>query len=500
MEHSHHEESIDHICENCSILLCKECLKSHQENGHVVVDYVQSVKDGYNRAIENNVILENSINEKVKRKFLVEDSFKKVTSENNTNTSTIDRYFRELHDLLHVKEVELKRELKSYQDENYETYCTLLSKLDYEIKQSQIIQNHLKSSLDPLSQSKVTNMEFLNNVKEVLTPLQSTQGEVESQSFTQSTFTNEPIGDIIKATENLSLKNSSIYLNTDDLIIRITPKSIETFDIVNQYIEKNQYVKTPHQSEGYFFYQNAFIKNDIYIFYQSKYFHFNTKDPNSFQEFPFALNNTYNSRALSTIYDGKDSIYILGGYSNQIGIVDTIYRFNIYTKLFQLLDSTLLCKGYWLSLSLNGRYIYIIGGWGRKPNDVIIGFLNRIDQLDTDTGEIKNLKTEFQGIPTDSVMCGCYQPSTNKFYFYTKHIHEFYEYDLQLNESTKLAKPPTASTFCCKLAISKNTIYLISGGPIHMYNTQKNVWAQCKNSFNFNEHKFEEEFISLQYN
>ncbi|KYQ91624.1 actin binding protein E [Tieghemostelium lacteum] len=129
-----HLKESDMYCRECAAVLCKKCLKSHHK--HTIIDIDDLFVEVVNQSGEIER-LKKSIMEKESDKVLIQKTFTKdIQEEHDKEIESISKYFRDLHDQLHVKEVELKRELNSYHDDNTEKLVECLSKLDMEIQHS----------------------------------------------------------------------------------------------------------------------------------------------------------------------------------------------------------------------------------------------------------------------------------------------------------------------------------------------------------------------------
>ncbi|KYQ92439.1 hypothetical protein DLAC_06419 [Tieghemostelium lacteum] len=125
-----HIKSQDIYCRDCKVTFCLKCISSHKAHDTLDIDdYYEEIKKNIESINSKfNEQLVEIENEKVSQSSHFQ---KEITKQYEGQLLLVDALFRELHDQLHIKQVDIKRELKSYYDENIEKYTMLISKLDH---------------------------------------------------------------------------------------------------------------------------------------------------------------------------------------------------------------------------------------------------------------------------------------------------------------------------------------------------------------------------------
>ncbi|KYQ89007.1 FNIP repeat-containing protein [Tieghemostelium lacteum] len=100
----------------------------------------------------------------MKRK-LKKNIFRMITTQYEKQVELVDKVFRELHDQLHLKQVDIKRELKSHLEENSEKHTMEISGLDNDITQLTDIINTL--STDQKVKSENQNIDKVKLVYQI---------------------------------------------------------------------------------------------------------------------------------------------------------------------------------------------------------------------------------------------------------------------------------------------------------------------------------------------
>ncbi|KYQ92052.1 meprin and TRAF domain-containing protein [Tieghemostelium lacteum] len=157
-----HKSTIDMYCKECNKFICLKCFKNHlshaTNNIMVITDLVEErpkiiedlrifSKETEHKKIQNDEIFKSSVQDPYDQNFL-----------------KISNYFRSVHDALHFKEVELKRELSSHYDENRENYIKLVSKMEHDIKNSNILFKELKINQNMNNNSNNSSSSNNNNI------------------------------------------------------------------------------------------------------------------------------------------------------------------------------------------------------------------------------------------------------------------------------------------------------------------------------------------------
>ncbi|KYQ91625.1 hypothetical protein DLAC_07397 [Tieghemostelium lacteum] len=148
-----HLKTPDVYCKTCSVILCPKCVQPHQKHINISTDKLYSEITNNSGDIQR---LSSMIKDKENEKILIQETYKKEIKEvHDKEIENISKFFRDLHDLLHFKEVEIKRELNSYQDENSETLVINITKLDQDIQISNEFMRDLNSHKDQPNADKL---------------------------------------------------------------------------------------------------------------------------------------------------------------------------------------------------------------------------------------------------------------------------------------------------------------------------------------------------------
>ncbi|KYQ93969.1 hypothetical protein DLAC_04860 [Tieghemostelium lacteum] len=128
-----HIKSQDLFCIDCVVTLCSKCLSGHKLHDTIDID---DFYDEIKHHKDDNKNIAQLLKELEQEKTNQQNNYhKEVEIQYEKQINLIDKKFRELHDLLHFRQVDIKRELKSQYDDNSEKYAILLSQLDYQILQ-----------------------------------------------------------------------------------------------------------------------------------------------------------------------------------------------------------------------------------------------------------------------------------------------------------------------------------------------------------------------------
>ncbi|KYQ92440.1 hypothetical protein DLAC_06420 [Tieghemostelium lacteum] len=118
------------FCKDCKAALCLSCLNLHNKHDTIYID------DFYEEIQENAQSIRSKstqyCTEIESDKYIQSSHFQKeITKQYEDEISLVDKLFNELHDQLHFKQMDIKRELKSYFDDNIEKHTMFISELDY---------------------------------------------------------------------------------------------------------------------------------------------------------------------------------------------------------------------------------------------------------------------------------------------------------------------------------------------------------------------------------
>ncbi|KYR00407.1 hypothetical protein DLAC_03159 [Tieghemostelium lacteum] len=129
-----HLKIIDLYCRDCRKSFCVKCLSTHKHHDIIEMDeYLDEIKSDLQ---EKEKITQESLDYIINERNLIESEYKELVLKHfDSQFELIEKVFRDLHDQLHVKQIEIKREFQSYLDDNNVKYSEHLSLLEDYIKQ-----------------------------------------------------------------------------------------------------------------------------------------------------------------------------------------------------------------------------------------------------------------------------------------------------------------------------------------------------------------------------
>ncbi|KYQ91611.1 Kelch repeat-containing protein [Tieghemostelium lacteum] len=493
-------------CSSCMCLVCSRCFSGHLQHQVGSLDdiYEDVLKEIKTVASDIKTAITQKTEEKEKNKVIFETS---ITTHYDNQLSTITDYFRNLHDSLHYKEVELKRELKSYHDDNIQYYTEQLSKLDNQISEShQFIQRISNSNLPTenvelnikfdLIQSYFSSKKIFKEKNEI--------GTAETETQTKNQDKQEELDKyqiyFLKATEtNSNTLLDSLFLQKSKSkgtrIIVFGERGTEIFTRGRDSIY-NKTLLLPHgspnecsmQKNTYYMYQSNSFADKTYCFFKNNFWELNHDDAKP--RWIIRASPIPHS-ALSTIYDGVDSIYIFGGFDGLTSThLNSIWRFNVKTEKFELLPCTLPVAGCVFSLSVHENKIYVVGGYGKAYG----GAIDRIDVLDTTTKTVTNICIlKDVGFPIKLSFVGVYVHKLNCVYILDE--NRFYQYSLETKQLVKIYDLSTINIIGpsqyhkAKFYYDgDNTLHLFTSASkdLYTYNISENTWSKPITFIKFN--------------
>ncbi|KYQ92941.1 hypothetical protein DLAC_05539 [Tieghemostelium lacteum] len=159
-----HLKPLEIFCRDCNVYFCLKCLAIHKS--HEIVDgenYFDEVMQQSEKLKEQ--FKEQLILKKDEKKDKEEHFQNEITTQYEKQVELVDKVFRELHDQLHVKQVNIKRELKSHLEENSEKHTMEISGLDNDITQLINIINAL--STDQKGKSENQNIDKVKLINQI---------------------------------------------------------------------------------------------------------------------------------------------------------------------------------------------------------------------------------------------------------------------------------------------------------------------------------------------
>ncbi|KYR02585.1 hypothetical protein DLAC_00027 [Tieghemostelium lacteum] len=484
-----HVKSTDLFCTKCRTAICAKCLAFHP--GHEVVDYEELLenilKNSKKFSDDLKAVVEERIGEKDINYQLFQDSVQKHYDE---QTLLISDHFKKLHDQLHYREVELKRELKSYHDENEETLATFLSKVENEIQQSKEFITEFEQ-FKPTQDDDEKNMKLVTDYYEALASTGKTLDNnlYRIYSFVDST-TDTTINSLLKIQQKRSVplqyKGSTNKTSSEANCVIYTygKDGVEKYNIVTGDVKLILKAGAPNSPPFMsFFWHYTVIDQIIYMFDRDKAWVLDTTaDKPAWREIKFGCNT---SSSCSAVYDGQDLIYIFGGYclSNKDDI-KSIFTFNIRTEEFKEVGNKLINSSY-LSMTYDNGLVYLIGGYNTTNS-----WLNRLDIFDCKTGKVEHLcKVTDTNVLINS---GIWVPSKELYYCFTW-TAGWYSINKQ-GICTRLAKPGCSPNYTKSFFDGNNTIYLIVERDRNIY-----IYDIEKDTFKVQPSLFENEIFSSNF-
>lgn len=460
-----HVKNQDLFCNECGIRVCSKCFKKHSAHAEQIVDIDQLLLDSQN-SIDNVVKF---IDENVQRKNQLGQMFHgHIDQDFDSENNKITEYFKNLHDSLHYKEVDLKRELKSHYDENYEAFVKMSSIIENNVHQSQEILKLLDQNKDD---SEMVLKKF-NDFK-----ILSQTSKLDILSFTQHKFKDVPYNDFETIVNKNVIKPPTHLDSNNNLYIYLFYNELERFNLKTKKLEKVETKPMERRPESIWQSMCSTSKH-LYIFNNSWWWKYEPSTES------WSVHTVPDNQDLGgyqpVFYDGKKHIYLLGGYKGSIFYLD-VTRFDIETETFEFNFAKLNSSHQNNPVIINGdeKKIYLCGGYHNKDTDTL-------DLLDVDARTVTTLHT-FRGNGFPNLTTGCYVPATNSIYMITRE-YLFFRYDMQERKVIPLANP-TGNGYYNKLFFDgENTMYLMSTKlkGLWEYNIERNLWSLTISDFNPN--------------
>ncbi|KYQ92868.1 RING zinc finger-containing protein [Tieghemostelium lacteum] len=501
-----HLSLAEQYCKQCNQLVCKQCNSEHQ---HSLMNYYQVIQE----IAQDSAGLNDKLNLWREDKKVHDELFKiQVQDKYDSQLELVSKHFRDLHDILHFKEVELKRELKSYQDENLELYTTIVSQLEHEIQSSTEFLHEFKdvSQVDHDPVSSNNNQQNSDEVKsQVLEKYykfkKNTNGDdnCKNQDYQVVSLNESLIINVSNTIGTMELKKRFRNIinknNNDTIIYRYSSKGVERININHDettLIVGNEAVGQPPSNNNGYLYQNNSADGMLILFGSRKYYMLDTKEKNPVWVTGDWTTNREKTWYQPTIYDGKQYVYIVGGANNgdeaNFKAGRDIYKFHVSTQTFESVGELPVTSRFH-SLSIDGDFVYVFGQNNSKES-----YMNRIDRFNVNTGIVEPIykATEAQIKGGFGVVTGCFDTQT-KYCYCMGQQFTFFRYDPS-DKSSKVLQPfPIAATdkrplLHCKIHLDqpKGLIYFYylqdsssTTDSISVYNIKENQWTKISNVF-----------------
>ncbi|KYR01616.1 hypothetical protein DLAC_01616 [Tieghemostelium lacteum] len=463
-----HLKNPDLYCNQCKNTCCSKCFKSHSSHADKIVDIDQILSDS---SVSNNIegIIKFIDINKTKSIEIQQEFQSTIDTEYQEELLKITNYFKQLHDALHYREVDLKRELKSHYDENQEHFVTLTSALESNVHKCQEIISTLKDSND---NADVTIKKF-NEFRLICIEAQK-QLNITDNLFVPHKFKEAPVTEfdnlmgrnyIRSQLKGQQEKNQSIYM--------FYGTELKKFDLKTKKLELVPGISIPAGEKKLDSIWQSMCSTDkhLYIFSKAKWYKY---EPES-KVWSVKAMPMDNGGYQPVFYDGKKYIYILGGYINAVFHLN-VHRFDITTEEFEMNFTTLNSGHQNTPFIINGdeNQIYLCGGYHNKDTDAL-------DIIDVEKKTVRTFR-HFAPDGFPNLTSGCYIPFTDSIYMITRE-YLFFRFDMKEQKSYALSNPKGNSYYNRLLFDGDNTIYLISTKLkiMYEYNINTNVWSTTIN-------------------
>ncbi|KYQ89106.1 hypothetical protein DLAC_10338 [Tieghemostelium lacteum] len=485
----------EQYCKSCKTIVCSNCRTEHKD--HELV-YNASV---FTELMNDSHVLLETITKKVldkgteKEKKQVE--FKEEIQDHyDSQLNLINSQFRLLHDLLHLKEVELKRELKSYHEDNIESLTSIISTMENDIENNNRLIKQLQNSHLDQSDSKSNFLLEYTSVEKEFKKLNNNNNnnnqknnsnnndtkKLPTPSYTIATMNKYVLDNIQEKIETMDLSKKEIMNNQihgNFIVYRMDPKiGVTKINLKTGQVDtitgKNPQITTTYNNRMY---QYNSHNSQILLFEQDgRLYTLDTAKANPEWE-ELELMEILNLRCLSTIYVAEHQmVYIFGGYiPGDDKNTDKCFKFNLQTRKLEEI-SKLFCESgcFNLTIDLQLNQIFIIGGYVTQKNE----FLNRIDSYNFQTNEMSPV-VDLGKLGLENVESGIWIPTNHSFYLLSKD-KSFVRLDIKSMAIYKLISPPIdGNVFSSTFQYNNNNELIVlasSKKSLYKYLIEENQW------------------------
>ncbi|KYQ93152.1 hypothetical protein DLAC_05785 [Tieghemostelium lacteum] len=354
-------------CVDCKQGLCEKCLPDHEIHKLDEIHRVHQVAlESHRKKLKKNLknLLKFSQQNKAEYKE-IEDTYEKQIEK-------ITSKFRELHDQLHIQEVSLKRELKSYYEENTETYVTSLSAIDMEIKEVQDAKKHYKKLIKE-NNNTINNINNNNNNEEIeIDPhifenLDLVENYVKRDGIRKSIYYHKYEAKTPEVDYSMiGLVNKSYY---QQYLYKLHNEIKEMVRINLETSKKDVFVFTErHFKENSYFIHHTTAGNYFYCFYNNSRYRRTQIEPFESHPWKMVVFHQRDYLLVSIVFDNRKTIYFLGSYREGDR--------NFYDLLSININDTTDTKMVWSgsNLTLNTKYNFKLVIDIKGENIYVLGF------------------------------------------------------------------------------------------------------------------------------
>ncbi|KYQ89040.1 hypothetical protein DLAC_10264 [Tieghemostelium lacteum] len=437
----YHLKPISLYCDNnCKTTVCTKCAYKHKH--HELFDFEDVYCAKLNKSKEYLATIQQQINNKTQQKILNEEVYKiEVQLHHETQLDIINKHFKELHDQLHFKELELKRELKSYFDDNTESFIESTSKLDYQIQKfeqflslhqqlidSSIVDVDGSDGCQTRQEDQQQQIEFLENFNQVLREIEKRDG----LDFLKFKAKLNSMESEIQTMKLVQMNPRNVYLYNF-----LNNHELERVDIINNTSESLKNTSKVTENNSYCI-NDVLFEDKLYHMVNGKYYTLTVKPfcVPKFENGDFYFQKNYVRR--SAVFDeAKEIVYYCVGFIDKVKKGIDIYSIDINTM------------GKKLILSLNDNvFIDKIYGGLDKTKETLYVVQSDTQTLQTRI-DIVNLVTKQSKceivLADEHCAASLLDEINEKIYIVTaKGVFGLIVYDIKTSKVTKLADPPLA--------------------------------------------------------
>ncbi|KYQ89280.1 hypothetical protein DLAC_09940 [Tieghemostelium lacteum] len=478
-----HLRAAEMYCKDCFQLLCLKCLKQHSTHFIVDVHEDEEVKS----CLEDTHLLEEQLKKLItssqdQRESNIQ-SFNDITLEPfQKETDKISVFFRNLHDSLHVKEVELKRELKSYFDDNQENLILCNSKLDDNLVKSQnLIQALTTAKQDTTSTLNESLIKLSMETKKFLAATSSNGEELNKNiNYFHGASSLNAFDELIGS---FTIKKRRAYTpgphkHTRARYIYCYGSEFERYDLLEDYkLEKIPVLGDKLSNRMYLNVRQSMMvstSDNLFIFCHANYWKYT---PETKTWFMGTFDNGYEGGTCqSAIWDGGNYIYLFGGSVRSVNH-SHINRFNIIESTFEYQYHNLRfpCRNLTPLLVPGEDQIYLISGYSQTSN-----LVDYIDLYDLKTNSIMQITNHTTHPQHPQMIISAVYVHFQKCIYLLTYTHQFFKFDLATSIFTSITSPLNESDLDSRLLYFDNTIYLIPKGirAVHEFSIIDNKWSK----------------------
>ncbi|KYQ88642.1 hypothetical protein DLAC_10817 [Tieghemostelium lacteum] len=401
-------------------------------------------------------------------------SFETLQTLYNSEKLKIDNMFKDLVDYIHIKQVSIQRELKSHFDDLEEKHTLQQTMIESNLKIISIIE-HIAQGISKQEIQATSLLQLIENVNKSEVKFEIMEYGPMKYKLDDNGF--ELVKERIELLELTTTSSNNLYMYS----IRSQSQIMEIYNLTKKTIKEIPISKFELNGQLFTLQCSATSEKYLYILTSSGLITIDIRNSNYKLELkPINIPIKYEiPQSYSTIYDGKNSIYLFGGVDH-----DSIYRLDLTSYDIHKLDAKLPEPSIWYSMSIDtDTYddIYLVGGVTK------LGGLFQILKFNITTQNIQTILIPGMAPYSENYhdIFGVYVGASEKSLFirYTKN-NNFFSFNPILNIKTPLPSPPThiggESGSRMYYNPPNHSIYLLDNGDttIYSYNIHKKTWSK----------------------